>query len=77
MITVVFCHSCGKENDNTSNFCIYCGNKLIKDSIKCSKCGEINEINSNFCVNCGNNLKNIWKEGRLCIAIKKQKMRHY
>lgn len=64
MITVVFCHSCGKENDVASNFCIYCGNKLIKDSIKCSKCGEINEIDSNFCVNCGNNLKNIDKPTR-------------
>lgn len=57
VITVAFCHNCGKENDESSNFCIYCGTKLINDSIKCSKCGEINEYGSNFCVNCGNNLK--------------------
>ncbi len=57
VITVAFCHNCGKENEESSNFCIYCGTKLIKDSLKCSKCGEINEYGSNFCVNCGNNLK--------------------
>lgn len=55
---MVFCHNCGKENDASSNFCIYCGTKLIINSIKCSECGEINESNSNFCVNCGNALKN-------------------
>lgn len=51
------CPNCKKINDNSSNFCIYCGTKLIKNSLKCSKCGEINEYGSNFCVNCGNNLK--------------------
>lgn len=58
VITMVFCHNCGKQNEDSSNFCIDCGTKLIKDSIECSKCGEINEPNSNFCVKCGNNLKN-------------------
>ena len=54
---MVFCHNCGKKNDDSSNFCIYCGTKLIIESIKCLNCGEINEPNSNFCVNCGTALK--------------------
>ena len=57
VIVMVFCHNCGKQNDNSSNFCINCGTKLMNDSIKCLKCGEINEPESNFCINCGDNLK--------------------
>ena len=30
---MVFCHSCGQLNDDTSNFCINCGTKLIKSNI--------------------------------------------
>lgn len=51
------CPNCKKINDNSSNFCINCGTKLMNDSIKCLKCGEINEPESNFCINCGDNLK--------------------
>ena len=58
VITMVFCQNCGQQNDESSNFCIYCGTKLMIDSLKCSKCGELNESSSNFCVNCGNALKN-------------------
>ena len=57
VIKVTLCPNCGNQNDDTTNFCINCGTKLITDSLKCSKCGEINEFNSNFCINCGNNLK--------------------
>jgi len=59
---MVFCQDCGKLNDNSSNFCINCGSKLIKKPIKCLKCGEINESDSNFCINCGNDLKPTRKE---------------
>lgn len=58
----MFCKDCGKLNDNSSNFCIKCGAKLIKKPIKCLKCGEINESDSNFCTNCGNDLKPTRKE---------------
>ena len=53
---MTFCHNCGKENNDETNFCIYCGVKLINKSIKCLNCGKMNEPNSNFCINCGNNL---------------------
>ena len=59
---MVFCQDCGKLNDNSSNFCINCGAKLIKKPIKCLKCGEINESDSNFCINCGNDLTPTRKE---------------
>lgn len=64
MITMSFCHNCGKENEDSSNFCMYCGTKLIKNSIRCIKCGEINEYDSNFCINCGNKLNEINKPNR-------------
>ena len=57
VIAMTFCHNCGQKNDDNSNFCINCGTKLIKESIKCPKCGKINELDSNFCENCGTNLK--------------------
>ena len=46
-----------KKNEDSSNFCIECGNKLTKDLIKCSQCGNLNDANFNFCVDCGNDLK--------------------
>ena len=57
-ITVEYCHNCGKQNDESYKFCIHCGVKLIKKSIKCVKCGKLNEYDSNFCIYCGNKLKN-------------------
>lgn len=54
---MVFCHNCGQKNNDESTFCINCGTKLLKDSIKCQRCGELNESDSKFCINCGNQLK--------------------
>lgn len=57
MIIVVFCHNCGNQNDESYNFCIYCGAKLKDNLIRCTKCGKFNEYDSNFCIDCGNKLK--------------------
>lgn len=51
------CNNCSTENDNNSNFCINCGNKLEKEKINsekfCSNCGNKKNENDRFCVNCG------------------------
>ena len=59
---MVFCHSCGKENEDSSNFCTGCGAKLMNRPVKCLRCGEINAPDSNFCSKCGNDLKLIRDE---------------
>lgn len=57
VILMVFCHNCGNQNDDSSNFCIHCGEKLKENLIRCSKCGNFNESDSNYCIECGNKLK--------------------
>lgn len=57
VIIMVFCRNCGKNNDDSSNFCINCGAKLKENLIKCRKCGKFNEADSNYCIDCGNILK--------------------
>lgn len=43
---MVFCHNCGKENNNTSNFCIYCGTKLTITKTK-STSNTLEKIKAN------------------------------
>ncbi|HLW71841.1 MAG TPA: AAA family ATPase [Candidatus Binataceae bacterium] len=44
------CSKCGSENPVENNFCVRCGNSLIR---RCSKCGTENSPTSNFCGKCG------------------------
>ena len=46
------CSNCGKEIDDNSKFCEYCGNR-IKLERRCPKCGKILKEDTLFCNECG------------------------
>lgn len=54
------CKFCGTENENTSKYCIGCGQELEKDNnsnlLNCSNCGTSNEKENTFCISCGTKL---------------------
>jgi RNA polymerase subunit RPABC4/transcription elongation factor Spt4 len=59
----VECSSCGFVNEEGSNFCFKCGNKILNDEKQdlalineCSNCGAMNEEDSKFCSDCGTKL---------------------
>lgn len=50
------CENCNKEIDHDSNFCKYCGAKVVKANV-CSKCGaERLPKDAKFCPDCGASL---------------------
>ena len=52
---MLYCTSCGMENEPDSNFCIVCGQTLAGD-VYCKACGEANDFDSVFCISCGSPL---------------------
>lgn len=53
------CKKCGREVSDNSIFCINCGEKVEKSTIKvCKKCGKENEDIYMFCSGCGSLLDN-------------------
>jgi len=52
---VVFCTKCHHENNQESNFCQKCGDKL-NTSKTCSMCQAKNDVDAKFCDNCGTRL---------------------
>lgn len=44
------CGSCGREIPSSTNFCIYCGERVVK---VCVSCGQEIVPNSEYCVFCG------------------------
>ncbi|WP_058486283.1 zinc ribbon domain-containing protein [Defluviitalea phaphyphila] len=59
----MYCNKCGKENLDSNQYCINCGNKIKKYDISnlsiekntinfCNKCGA--KISNNYCSQCGN-----------------------
>lgn len=57
------CSSCSFVNEEGSNFCFKCGNKILNDekqylalNNECSNCGTMNEKDSKFCSDCGTKL---------------------
>lgn len=51
------CKNCNKEIDNDSNFCKYCGTKVVKANV-CPKCGaEHLPKDAKFCPDCGASLE--------------------
>ncbi len=49
------CSECGKQVEESMQFCPSCGHKLVKKT-KCKNCGEDVAENSAFCHKCGNKL---------------------
>ena len=49
---VISCQECGKEVEESFQFCPFCGKKLIKPKI-CSNCGFKLKENFMFCPDCG------------------------
>lgn len=75
--TWIKCPACSTLNDNDSDFCSECGEKLkIKksagDGAKCRRCGTINRAGATFCADCGKNLFT----GRNPKKRKKRKLAH-
>lgn len=46
------CEKCGREIDDQSKFCIYCGASIKKEKY-CLSCGEKNKEDALFCIKCG------------------------
>lgn len=46
------CRQCGKENDEGSIFCSFCGIKMESKQI-CGQCGRENDAEDKFCIYCG------------------------
>ncbi len=59
----VICKKCGKENNSTSRFCMYCGDSLSLQKVKdgttviCPVCGKEQTLTDEYCSSCGFNLK--------------------
>ncbi len=52
----MICKCCGKELPETANFCLHCGNKVIKlkeNNKKCIHCGTELTDRARFCFRCG------------------------
>ena len=46
------CLNCGKQIDDDSKFCPFCGKSIIKELI-CPNCGLSNSVSARFCKECG------------------------
>lgn len=72
----VVCQNCGKPNEETAQFCIYCGacleekektgqtEKTEIEAVVCQNCGKSNEETAQFCVYCGACLEEKEKTGQ-------------
>ena len=53
----MICDKCGKQIEDGSKFCTYCGNPIIKiqtsNKNRCLNCGFDNDLETKFCVKCG------------------------
>ena len=47
---MMYCTTCGLQNDAQARFCVHCGKPLPK---VCTKCGKANDLQARFCVDCG------------------------
>lgn len=47
------CKYCGKEIEENSRFCTWCGENVVPKEKKCSECGNVLEDNAIFCKFCG------------------------
>lgn len=55
----MICTNCNNEIDNDSNFCKYCGTKVVKANV-CPKCGAENlPKDARFCPDCGCKIQGI------------------
>lgn len=62
----MYCKNCGKEMNETQDYCLACGVKKGNGNAFCSNCGNSVNPNADVCVNCGTNLKkNDFIEGEL------------
>jgi len=74
------CHKCGKANNKTDKFCIYCGSELhhtasassqrkaLPNIKQCIKCGAENELANKFCIQCGSSdFLNIQYLNQICV----------
>ncbi len=52
----MICNECGAKNEDKSNFCESCGEKL-ENIILCPHCGKENARNNKFCMDCGVSLE--------------------
>lgn len=52
----MFCNNCGKKLPQEANFCLYCGEKVVKldNKKKCFHCGTELTEEAKFCYRCGN-----------------------
>ncbi|MBQ6215444.1 MAG: zinc-ribbon domain-containing protein [Oscillospiraceae bacterium] len=53
----MICSNCNKTIPDDSEFCVYCGNKIVIEN-RCKKCGAIILEDSNYCQYCGSPIEN-------------------
>ena len=56
----MFCRNCGKEMQDKSSVCIYCGVKKNHGNKYCPNCGCETEELADFCTNCGIKLPKLY-----------------
>jgi hypothetical protein len=54
---LIKCPQCGADNEENSNFCELCGEKLKSTYEFCPECGKENDESSKFCISCGASLQ--------------------
>lgn len=52
-MTATYCESCGAANEQSSRFCLACGQPLVSTGVRCPTCGGMNSADDQFCENCG------------------------
>ena len=52
---MIICSKCGKELQDNSKFCKYCGSKIQENfnGVFCKNCGTSNRLDNKFCLKCG------------------------
>jgi TM2 domain-containing membrane protein YozV len=53
---IMFCRTCGKEIDETTDVCPHCGIESLEGSKFCNGCGAETKPEAEFCVKCGQRL---------------------
>lgn len=69
---MIKCPKCGADNEENSNFCLSCGERLQTIAQFCPECGKKHDENARFCENCGMSLETSGSEMKVVGSQDKQ-----
>jgi hypothetical protein len=70
--SLIKCPKCGADNEENSNFCLSCGERLKTMAQFCPECGNKNVENAKFCENCGTSMETSGSEIKISESQNKQ-----